>query len=144
MSVAMLKPKLSAVLSLLLVFASGALVGVLGHRAYTISAANAAKEQPKRRDPRDWRKHFAGELKEKVKLNDQQLTRVNLILDEVDSEYRTMFGDWNKSMAGIQESLVAKVNSLLTPEQKQLYKQFREEREHDRQRRQGPPPPRPH
>lgn len=139
----MLKTKTSAVLSLLLVFASGALLGILGYRVYLTNQANAAKEQPKKREPRDWRTHFLADLKQKLKLNDQQAASLDRIFKDTDQEYRTNFSQWNQSMNRIQESLVARINSLLSPEQQALYKQFRDERERERERRRPPGPPRP-
>lgn len=70
------KSKFSAAISLLLVFVSGALVGVLGHRAYTMRIA-ASSPPMHRPGPPEWRKHFVADMRERVKLDDAQTTQLS-------------------------------------------------------------------
>ena len=141
----MAKSKLSAVLSALLLFVSGALVGALAQRAYSLKMVSAAPGPPRRGTPQDWRKHFTGEMRDRLKLDDAQTGELDRILDAVDLEFRQVHEKWNTENQAIQKSMVDRINATLRPEQQVLYKQFRDEREAERQRRrqQGPPPPPP-
>ena len=142
------KSKLSAVLSLVLVFVSGALVGVLSHRAYTLRAASAAAPSfPRKGNPGDWRKHVVPEMREQLKLDEPQTSQLNTILDEVDSEFAQVRSKWNAENEAIQKGMVDRINAMLCPDQRELYEKWRAEREAERQRRRaqspgGPPPPR--
>ncbi len=133
------KSRTSAALSLLLVFVSGALVGVLAHRAYITRIAAANANPPRiRRDPAEFRRHYINDMRERVKLTDAQVSQVNQILDEVDFEMRRH----NEAM---QTELTTKINGILSPEQQPLYAQWREERLRRNPGRHpgGPPPPPP-
>ncbi len=144
------KSRLSAALSLLLVFVSGGLVGVLAHRAYVTSAGPAASPNlPKqRRDPADYRKHFNAIMQDRLKLNADQLVKLNQIMDGVDARFREINERRATENQAIQKSMVEQINGILTPDQQKLYADFREERERERQkfrdhRPGGPPPPGP-
>jgi hypothetical protein len=135
------KSRLSAVLSLLLVFVSGALVGVLAHRAYTLQTATAGPTQPRRREPNEWRKHFVDDMRQRVKLDDAQTAELVRIMDAVELEFRQVREKWNTENQAIQKSMVDRINATLRPEQQAIYKQFRDEREAERQRRRAQQPP---
>ncbi len=146
----MLRTKTSAVLSLVLVFVSGALVGALAHRAYTVSAASANPTNQRKLGPADWRKHVLGEMQTKLKLDGQQAKRLNDIFDEVDAEVRELRTKQNAQNQAIQTATAEKIAEMLRPDQRDLYTQFRAEREKERERRRlqgppggpgGPPPP---
>ncbi|MBZ5583857.1 MAG: hypothetical protein LAQ30_16935 [Acidobacteriia bacterium] len=149
------KSRVSAALSLLLVFVSGALVGVLAHRAYVTRMAPAAANPPRggRRDPQEWRKHIVPLMREQMKMDDQQVTQLNQILDETDVQFRTVREKWNAANQTIQKSMVDQINGILRPDQQKLYADWREERERERQKHMqerrpngpppGPPPPGP-
>jgi Spy/CpxP family protein refolding chaperone len=128
------KSKLSAVISLLLVFVSGALVGVLAHRAYTMKIATAGPAMGRRPGPPEWRKHFLADMRERVKLNDGQTAQVTAILEQVDGEFRQVREKWNTENQAIQKSLVERIDAILTPDQQVLYQRLRDEREAERQR----------
>ena len=145
------RSKLSAVLSLLLVFVSGGLVGVLAHRAYVTSISPATANPPRgvRRDPQDWRKHIVPVMRDRMKMDDRQVVQLNQILDETDVRFREVRDKWNTANQAIQKSMVEQINGILRPDQQKLYTQFREEREQERQKHMqerrppGPPPPGP-
>jgi len=149
----MLKTKLSAILSLALVFVSGALVGVLAHRAYIVRAASVNPEGTRKPSPADWRKHVLGDMRTKLKLDDAQATQLNQIFDEMDVEVRDLRTKRDSQNQALQDALAGKILGMLRPEQQQLYKQYRAEREKERERRKmqgpqggpggpgGPPPP---
>jgi len=137
----MLKTKISAVLSLALVFVSGGLVGVLAYRAYTVRAASVNPESNRKLSPADWRKHVLAEMRTKLKLDDGQAKQLNAIFDQMDERVRDLREKRDKQNLELQNDLVVKITAMLRPDQLELYKQYREEREKERERRkmQGPP-----
>lgn len=143
------KSRASAAVSLLLVFVSGTLVGVLAHRAYVTTAAGPASPnlQRPRRDPADFRKHFVEAMQQRLKLDAGQVARLNGIMDGVEVQFREVREKWNTENQAIQKGMVEQVNAMLSPEQQSLYAEFRAERERERQKRMqdrrgpgGPPP----
>jgi len=144
------KSKTSAVLSLLLVFVSGALVGVLAHRAYTLNKTATASTGPRKLGPADWRKRNLAEMKTRLKLDDQQAARLDEIFNQVDDDFRQLRTKRIAEDHAVQSALVDKINAILRPDQQLLYQQLRDEREKERERRRqqmqkqggpgGPPP----
>jgi Spy/CpxP family protein refolding chaperone len=124
------KSKFSAAISLLLVFVSGALVGVLGHRAYTMRLA-ASAPAIHRPSLLEWRKHFVADMRDRVKLDDAQATQLSGILEQVDREFRQLREKENQAF---QKNLVDRISSILTPDQRVLYQQLRDQREAERRR----------
>jgi Spy/CpxP family protein refolding chaperone len=137
----MLKTKTSALVSLALVFVSGALVGVLAHRAYIFRAASVNPDFNRKLTTADWRKRILGEMQRKLKLDAGQTKQLNDIFDQMDVQVRDLRVKQDNQKQALQNDLVAKINGILRPDQVELYKQYREEREKERERRkmQGPP-----
>ncbi len=149
------KSRLSAVLSLLFVFVSGALAGALVYRAYVVTRPSAApRVQP--RDPADWLKHRITVMHDRLKLDDGQTAQLTELLNKSFEEMRQVNAKRRAENEESQNQMVQKIDSLLRPDQKVLYQQFREELQRDRERRQkqngqmgpgggpgGPPPPPP-
>ncbi len=77
------KSKVSAFLSVLLVFASGAAMGAVGYRLYVVKtvASPGQAATKKKMTPEDFRKRIVAHLKEAVKLSDQQVEQVQKIYD---------------------------------------------------------------
>jgi len=141
------KAKVTAAAYLLLVFGSGVLVGAVAHRLYMVKTvlSNEGNPQPPRREgPAEWRKHFMSDLQTKVKLDDDQVTKVHQILDDTDQDLRQVHAKRHAEDQAAQAELTNKINALLREDQKPLYQQFRAEREAERKRQRGPqgqPPP---
>lgn len=128
------KSRLSALLSLLLVFGSGVLVGVVGHRLYTVSAASGAPRPP-RPDPEEIRRRLVAEMREKVKLDDQQVVQLNSIYDETRQEFDKLHKAWNGESRALWDKQNAKIRAMLRPDQISAYEQLRAQREEERKRR---------
>jgi hypothetical protein len=130
--------RLSVSLYVGLVFASGAVLGAFAHRAYTASSVSAAAPT----NPEEFRKRFLAEMKSRVKLSDEQLTKLVVVLDETRSQFRKTRESIEPEMLRIREEQHQWILSLLKPEQAAEYEKMRKERE-ERQRQQGNPlPPR--
>jgi hypothetical protein len=136
------KSKISALLQLLVVFGSGILVGVVGHRLYTVSSVTAVR--PSRPDPEEVRKRLVQEMRSRVKLDQQQVTDLNRIYDETRQEFDRLHKTWNGESRALWDKQNDRIKAILRPDQVPLYDQLRAEREQERKRRhQGPPPPPP-
>jgi hypothetical protein len=136
--------RFSAAVSLLLVFLSGALVGVLAHRAYILSP-NRTASAPRQPGPEDFRKRYVPDMRTKLQLDDQQVVQLEQILDETGAAFRKNWLDNHKRNEDLHTQQVARINAMLRPEQRLLYEKLRQEREQqmqkDRDRDHRPRPP---
>lgn len=138
------KSKVSAFFSVLLVFVSGAAMGAVGYRLYAVksgsvpSVANAQPAPPKK-SPEDVRKIIVADLKDKVKLDDNQTQQVEKIYEdqfsawsEIHNHYQSVIDQANVDShhkgEQLHEAAVAKINALLSPDQQQLYAQWQADR----------------
>jgi uncharacterized coiled-coil protein SlyX len=162
------KSRLTAVLSLLFVFVSGALLGALAQRAY-VQSHPAAAPAAQRPSPAEFRKHYLSEMHDRLKLDDAQMAKLTKLLTDVDEEFHQIQAkrrsEDQESPLGakrhaedqaMQKGLVAKIDDILRPDQRVLYQQLRDQRERARKLREqqnpsgamapgGPPPhPPPH
>jgi uncharacterized membrane-anchored protein YhcB (DUF1043 family) len=143
------KSKVSAFLSVLLVFASGAAMGAVGYRLYVVKTVVSSVQPPtkKKTSPEEFRKAVMSHLKEAVKLNDQQLTEVQKIYDwqgeqfmPVNKKYETRIDqvkhEFDQQRDQIHEAAVAKIKLILTADQQPLYDKWLADRAADRKRHQ--------
>jgi hypothetical protein len=127
--------QVKAALFALLLFGLGAAVGALGHRFYasTVVIAKPAAE--------DFRHRYVGEMQSKLKLTASQVNQLQVILDETKAKYKSVRDTYHPEMVKVKEEQVAKVKSILKPEQMKQYDEMvaereqhaREQEEHDRQ-----------
>jgi hypothetical protein len=135
----MLKSRLSAGVYLALVFASGILVGAFAHQLYLTTKHAAATVQ---RSPEEWRKRYVGELRDKVRLDVQQVQRLQQILDETRQKFHDLRESQKPLGEAIQAEQVQKIRAMLRADQQAAYDRVRAERERRRQegeRKKGPP-----
>jgi hypothetical protein len=141
------KSKVSAFLSVLLVFASGAAMGAVGYRLYVVKTVVSPVQAKKKANPEEFRKEVMARLKVAVKLNDQQLIEVQKIYDWQGDQFMPMHKkyqakidqDWrefDQQRDQIHEEAVAKMKSILTPEQQPLYDKWLADRAADHKKRQ--------
>src|SRR5436309_5351507 len=90
----MLKSKTSAFISLILVFASGVLVGAVTHRLYMVNIVTSGKgadgvPRPpgKKMDPEEARRHTLADMREKIKLDDNQVAQLDRIYDQTREQF---------------------------------------------------------
>ena len=148
------KSRLSAVLSVLLVFFSGAVLGAFTYRLYSLPPVQSVKDAggpPKKMNPEEFRKKYVSDLTNAVKLDSQQVNALNQVMDHTREEFEKLNDKmkperdalnekWRPDREIIQAHQVESVTALLRPEQKPLYDAFRAERErqrklHDAQRK---------
>jgi len=142
------KSRLSAAISVFLVFFSGAVLGAFSYRLYSLPSVQGVKEPggpPKKLSPEEWRKKYVSDLSTAVKMDDQQVGELNKILDttrdefeklnqKVQPEQNSLNAKFKPEREAIQLHQVDAINALLRPDQKPLYESFRTER--DRLRKQ--------
>jgi hypothetical protein len=135
------KSRLSAFLSLLLVFLSGSLVGVFAYRLYSVNTVLSGLNGPgpnRRPDPEEFRKRQVAEMRDRVKIDDQQVIQYNKILDEMRDQFDQLHKKANAETQALRERQADKVNAMLREDQRPLFAQVRAEHaERERKRRQA-------
>lgn len=134
------KSKWSAFVSLLVVFLSGALVGAFAYRLVSVSSVmtSTTGPRPQRPDPEEVRKHMDAEMRDRVKLDPQQIVQFNKILDETREEFDQVHKKANEETRALRERQAEKVAAILREDQKPLYAALRAEKaEHERKRHQA-------
>src|SRR5213595_514773 len=131
------KYKLSVVLSLMVVFLSGSVLGAVAYRLYAVSAVQGVGvgRKPGRVSPEEFRKHYVEEFRTKVKMDDKQIAALQLILDETRAAGHKMRERMNAEGETIQAAQVAKINAILREDQLPLYAELRAEHKRQRQLR---------
>jgi hypothetical protein len=138
------KSKWSVFFSLLLVFFSGAVVGVFATRLYIVKnviGGSVERPGPPRRDPEEVRRTIIAEMRSEVKLDDQQVAQLNQIYDQTREQADQLHKKANAEMRGVWDNQTARIKAMLRPDQVVLYDTLRArheaEREKERKRRQA-------
>jgi Spy/CpxP family protein refolding chaperone len=133
----MLKSKFSALLSLLLVFLSGVLVGGFAYRLYNVSVV-AGPNNGRKPDPEEVRKHVVADMRDRLKLDAHQVDQLQQIFDQTRDQFHQLHDRMNAEGQAIHTSQIEKIKAILRPDQLPLYDQWRAERERERkQHKQG-------
>jgi hypothetical protein len=130
--------KSSAILSLVLVFLSGVLVGGVSYRLYavnTVSTATGARPQGPRPDPEEIRKRLVHEMQNRVKLDDAQTAKLNEIYDHTRQEFQSLKKKGDEDGHQIWEGQRAAIRAILRPDQISLYEQYQKEQDEQRKKR---------
>jgi hypothetical protein len=117
----MARPQLNAIISAVLLFACGVAVGVSAQRYFQneVRAANSD----------DWRAKYLEEMRTRVHVDSHQLEQLDLILDETGRQYRDMHERNKPELLEIKQGQIARVKSILSADQIQLYEKLLAERE---------------
>ena len=159
----MMRSKLSALLSLAMVFCSGGVLGAVAYRLYfapSVTPAGPSGAPPKKMTPEEFRRNYSAALAKEVKLDAAQLKQLGVILDETHSEFEklrqrskpdydalnkerdSLNEKWRPEREAIQNRQVDRINAMLREDQKPLYTAWRAERERQRKAREAQQPPR--
>ena len=120
------RTRLTAILYLVLVFASGILVGVASNRLYTVKAS--VKSNPAPRNIEELRTSYTAEMKRRVGVSDDQATAVAKILDNTKKKFDDIRRQERPLRDRIQQEQVDEIRALLTDNQKTAFDAWREER----------------
>ena len=115
----------ATVLYSLLVFASGSLLGALTHRLYMVSTVSATARPG---TPDEWRQKYMAEMQSRLKLNEQQILKLNIYLDETRSRVREVQAKAKPEIEQIKKEQREKIKVMLDPAQKAEYEKLLEER----------------
>jgi hypothetical protein len=125
----MLKSKLSAFLSLLVVFISGGVVGALVYRAY-----NPPQQGPP--PPEIIRKRIVDDMQAKLHLDDRQVTELQKIMDDIRAQGEQLRKVEGEEFHKIRVHQVDEIKKILRDDQQPLYEKWLQDREADRKRQQ--------
>jgi hypothetical protein len=128
----MKRPGAAVAFYVVLVFLSGAVVGIFGDRLYTAKAVSASVSAPK---PADYRKKYVEDMTERVHLTAKQVNELGNILDDTRNKFREEHDRSKQQLAQIHTDQVQKIHEILTPGQISEYEKFRIEREKEHEAR---------
>jgi site-specific recombinase len=117
----MLKSRSSALLSLLLVFLSGVLVGGFAYRLYNVSVVA--------------RRHIVADMRNRLKLDAHQVDQLQQIFDQTRDQFHQMHDRMNAEGQAIHTSHLERIKTILRADQLPLYDQWRADRERERKER---------
>jgi hypothetical protein len=118
-------------LYLALLFLGGVVVGAFGHRLYTLNSVNASVNP---RNPEEFRRRYVAEMRTRLKLTDDQVTRLGPVLDETRQRHRELMDKHRPEFKAIQDEQVRRIREILTDSQQAEYTRMLAEREKQRQR----------
>jgi len=118
----------TVVLYLSLVFLSGALVGVFGHRLYSAGTVISASKSESRR-PEDVRQRYLREYETRLKLNADQMQKLVSILDHSKARFKSAHDRMDPEMKEIMEEQRNSIRAMLQDTQKPEYEKMLAERE---------------
>jgi hypothetical protein len=109
-----------------LIFASGVVLGVFGHSLYAVTTVRSNSE--------DLRKKTLAEMQTRMKLSDEQVSKINSIMDETRARFHEVRERYKPQMDALQKDQREKVRSVLSPAQLSEYeKMLKEREEHQKQ-----------
>jgi hypothetical protein len=116
-------------LYVLMVFLSGALVGGMGYRLYTAKVIAAPNLQPHHLTPEEWRKKRIEEMRNRLKLSDEQVSKVQAVYDETKQQMAAYNQRSKAELKSIHDQQTQKIHSILNQDQQVEYDKLRQERE---------------
>ncbi len=131
----MRRSTLTSGLYLALLFLGGVAVGVFGHRLYTLNSVNANVDP---RNPKEFRRRYVAEMRTRLKLTDDQVSRLGPILDETRQRHQELMDKHRPEFKAMHDQQVQKIRGILTDSQQAEYTKMLDEREKQRQRDRRP------
>jgi hypothetical protein len=113
---------------LLLVFSSGAALGVFSDHLYTTKTVNATSIATKN-DPTQFRRKYVEEMRNRLKLDAKQVSTLSQILEETDVQMHDLHQKYRPEMTSIHNAQVDRVKGILTEPQRTEYQNILAERE---------------
>lgn len=131
------KSRFSALFSALLLFCSGVLVGGVSYRLYMVKTVVSSPPgaRPQRPSPEDVRKHLINEMQQKIKVDDQQISKINAIMDQTQDDFKQIRDKLNSEGKTIHDRQWSEIRALLRPDQMPTFDQWRAEREAEHRKR---------
>ncbi len=121
----MKRANLSVVVYLALVFLSGILVGGVGFNLYNARAVSAKAEPC---GPEALRERYRDELRSRLQLSPDQLSRLDAILEDTHSHFVALRNKYKPEVTAIQNAHADAIRAILDDRQRAEYEKLREER----------------
>jgi Spy/CpxP family protein refolding chaperone len=122
-----------------LIFACGMVLGVFGHSLYAVTVVRS--NPPARRPtPEEVRKKTIAEMQSRMKLTDEQVSKITLIYDETRARANEVHEKYRPQMDAIAKDQRDKVRATLSPEQLTEYEKMLKERDEREKQRGGKSP----
>jgi len=122
------RTRLSAIFYLLLVFASGILVGVVSTRLYAVKASVPSNPAP--RTIAELRTRYMSEMRQRIPgINDDQAAAVARILDDTKKKFDDIRREERPVRDHIQQEQIDAIRAVLTDTQRPAYEAWRAERQ---------------
>jgi hypothetical protein len=86
-------------------------------------------------DPEEVRKRRVNEMREKIKLDDDQVAKLNVIYDSTRQQFHSLKKRGDEEGRGIWEKQKESVRAILRPDQLPLYETHLKEQDEQRKRR---------
>lgn len=120
------RTRLTAIFYLILVFASGILVGVVSTRLYAVKASVRAVPAP--RNMAELTSRYLDEMRQKVGVTEEQAVAVKKILADTKKKFDDLRREERPLRDRIQQEQVDSIRAVLTDAQKPAYEAWRAER----------------
>jgi len=121
------RSRVTIALYLVLVFASGILVGVESHRLYATSSTARANNSPQNMS--EFRRRYLDGMKTQVGATDSQLAQIKSILEDTKKKVDELAAQEKPLHDQIQQQHIDQIKDLLNPQQKIAYDNWRAARE---------------
>lgn len=130
-----MRPTSTTLLWLVLVFASGVVMGVAGHRYFWVEPAVA--EAPQRPSRDQIRQDYLSKMRTRVGVTEEQIAKIVEILDRGRVNADAHKASVEKEIRQMQGVVDAEIRSVLTPEQLERHDEWRKERRREREKREA-------
>jgi hypothetical protein len=110
------------------VFLCGAVLGAFSFRLYTVSGVSAKSTQA-RPNPEQFRKDYLATMQSRLKLSDEQVVKMNVILDDTRARIREVHDKSEPQVQQIRQEQTDKIRALLSPDQRSTYEDMLKQRE---------------
>ncbi|HEY3824704.1 MAG TPA: hypothetical protein VGL82_09100 [Bryobacteraceae bacterium] len=124
------RTRISIALYLVLVFASGILVGIVSFRLY---ATNTASANNSPRNMSEFRKRYLDGMRTKVGVSEAQIVAITRTLDQTKRKFDALAAQEQPLHDKIQQDHIDEVKALLNDQQQIAYDNWRAERERAKQ-----------
>ena len=120
--------KATIALYIALVFASGIVLGVFGERLYNATVVSGVSGPRAPKNPEEFRKSMVAEWQKRLTLSDEQVIKLNIILDDTRSQFHEAKKKMDPEMQAIRHGQQDKIRAMLKPEQRAEYEKMLQER----------------
>jgi hypothetical protein len=120
------RTRISIAIYLILVFASGILVGIVSHRLYATNTASANNTPG---SMTEFRKRYLDGMRTKVGASEKQIQEITRTLDDTKRKFDALAAQEQPLHDKIQQDHIDEIKALLNDKQQVAYDNWRAERE---------------